>query len=156
ALYRRMFLGHTLPKADPAFADDGYGNFLTDTKQTVTAHAETLRAAFSLTDVEFSQLVAALRFDDKTPLTLDAISAIYRRGWLARALRLSAREFLLLTSSTRLDPFSVPDPTNPPIMRLVHLVAALRDASLKPTQALYLIWNQDISGTSAPTEGQVT
>jgi hypothetical protein len=156
ALYHKMFLSQPVSQQDAAFADDGYGNFLKNNAQKVIAHAETLRAAFTLTAAEFSQIVAALGFNANTPLTLDTISAIYRRGWLARALRLSVQEFLLLTQYTGLDPFTPPDPANPPIMRLVDLVQALRATSLKPTQALYLLWNQDISGTSAPTDGQIT
>ena len=66
------------------------------TTQKLLDHAETLRAAFSLTGDEFALIVAALGFDANTPLTLDNISAVFRRGWLARKLSLSVREFLLL------------------------------------------------------------
>jgi peptidoglycan hydrolase-like protein with peptidoglycan-binding domain len=156
SLYRRMFLSHAPAQQDAAFADDGFGNFLKNNLQTVMAHAETLCAAFALTAAEFSQIVGALGLNASTPLTLNTISAIYRRGWLARTLHLSVQEFLLLTQHTGLDPFAPPDPANPPIRRFLELVQALRTTSLKPTQALYLLWNQDISGTSAPTDRQLT
>ena len=93
---------------------------------------------------------AALR-----PLTLVDASAIYRRAWLARKLNLSVRELLLLTQLTGLDPFASPDPTNPAILRLIALVQALKERSLK-SAALYLIWNQDLSGKSAPDPAQIT
>ena len=97
SLYRQMFLRPDLLKRDPVFADDGYGRFLQDHSHKVLAHTESLRAAFGLTGQEFSLIVAALGYGANTPLTLDNISAIYRRGWLARKLRLSVAEFLRLT-----------------------------------------------------------
>src|SRR6266404_330591 len=228
ALYRQMFLSPALLAQDGTFADNGYGEFLQDKTQKLLGHAEALRSAFALTDVEFSLIVAALGFDADsvdviynhsqatleqpildaapgigyddlakrlsyagilaittrdalkalagvtaafqaavdalyvanqatlTPLTLDNISAVYRRGWLARKLKISVRELLLLTKLTGLDPFAAPDPTNPAVIRIIELVQALRARSLKSAVALYLIWNQDLSGKSTPDPAQVT
>jgi len=125
------------------------------TAQRLAAHGNTLRAAFGLTGDEFALIVGALKYDNDTPLTLANVSAVYRRGWLARALRLSVRELLLLTSLTGLDPFTLPDPTQAAIVRLVALVRAMRERSLKSAAALYLIWNQDLSGKSAPDPDDV-
>src|SRR5207302_6414399 len=125
----------------------------------LTDHAETLRAAFSLTGDEFDRILAALGFNNTTPLTLATISAVYRRGWLAHKMRLSVRELLLLTSLTGLDPFVAPDSPSagdPAFVHLITLVQALKARSLKSAAALYLIWNQDLSGKSAPTSAQVT
>ncbi len=122
----------------------------------MVAHSESLRAAFSLTASEFSEITAALGYDASTPLTLDNISAVFRSGWLARKLRLSVREFLLLTSFTGYEPFESPNPVNPAIVRLIEFVGRLRALGVKPVQALYLIWNQDLSGKSAPAEAEVT
>jgi hypothetical protein len=94
-------------------------------------------------------------YDESTPLTLENISAIFRQGWLARKLKLSVREFLLLTKSAGFDPFELKDPADLPIQRLIDLVRRLRAVSLKPTQALYLIWNQDISGKSTPSDSEI-
>lgn len=156
ALYRRMFLNPALLKQDAVFADNGYGEFLVDPTQKLADHSTALRSAFNLTGDEFGQITAALNYDANTALTIPNISAIYRRGYLARKLRLSVREFLLLTSLTGLDPFAAPDPTNPAILRLLALVQALKDRSLKTAVALYLIWNQDLSGKSAPDPTQIT
>jgi hypothetical protein len=155
SLYRQMFLqaGST---PDPAFADDGYGNVLQNPEEKLLAHAETLRAAFQLTGDEFAAIVEALRFDTDTPLTLDAITAVHRRGWLARTLRVSVRELLLLIRWTGLDPFVALDPPHPPVVRLLDLVDALGEAQLKPAQALYLMWDEDITGRAAPAPGQLT
>jgi len=155
ALYRKMFMGAAPPAQDPAFADDGYGNVLGTPTETLFSHTETLRGAFSLSGAEFAQIVAALGFNGNTVLTLNNISAIYRRGWLARALRISTRELLELTRRTGLDPFTAPDPPNPPIIGLLHLIEALRGASVKPMTALFLMWNQDLTGNSTPDDARI-
>lgn len=154
SLFRQMFLNPS--RLDEAFADDGHGHYLTDADEKLLDHADTLRAAFSLTASEFSQITAALGYDANTALTLDNISAVFRRGWLARKLKLSVREFLLLTGLTGDDPFEVPNPVGPAILRFIELVHRLRAQGVEPVQALYLLWNQDLSGRSAPPEADVT
>ena len=156
ALYRQMFLNPALLKQDAVFDDNGFGEFLQDQAQTLVTHSEALRSAFNLTGEEFDRILAALGFDAASALTLANVSAIYRRGWLARTLRLSVRELLLLTELTGLDPFIMPDPTNPAILRLASVLQALKDTSLNPATALYLMWNQDVSGRSAPDAAQLT
>jgi peptidoglycan hydrolase-like protein with peptidoglycan-binding domain len=152
SLYRQMFLTRALLKQDPAFDDDGFGGFLTDVDERLLDHAEAIRAACTLTVDELAEIAAALGFDEATPLTLDNVSAVFRTGWLARKLKLSVRELLLLTRFTGIDPFAAPDPASAPILDFVDLVGRLRAAPLKPTAALYLIWNQDLSGRSAPAD----
>ncbi len=184
SLYRQLFLSPVLLEHDEAFADNGYGEFLTDHLQRITDHSETLRAAFLLTGDELTQITTALEYDDDTRLgwtptdpelevilghppsdeerdslteyyRTERISAIFRRGWLARRLKLSVREFLLLTRLTHIDPFAAPDAPAPPILRLIDVLDRLRAASLKPSQAMYLIWNEDISGASAPEDDEI-
>lgn len=124
------------------------------TVQRLVTHSEALRSAFNLRGDEYDRIVAALGYDANNALTIPNVSAIYRHGWLARKLKLSVRELLLLIQLSSLDPFAVPDPTNPAILRLISLVQALKDRSLK-SAALYLIWNQDLSGKSMPDSTQV-
>jgi hypothetical protein len=85
-----------------------------------------------------------------SPLAAGGTSAT--QGWLARNLRMSVVELQSLVRSTGLDPFAAPDPPNPPMARFLDLMESLRDAGLKPVQALYLIWNEDISGKSVPDD----
>jgi hypothetical protein len=155
ALYRQMFLNPAILRQDPIFADNGYGEFLADDTQKLAAHTEALRAAFNLTGDEYQRIVTELNYDTNTLLKLSNISAIFRRGWLARKLKLSVRELLLLIRLTGLDPFASLDPVGPAILRIVALLQALKARSFKPAAALYLIWNQDLSGRSAPTDVQV-
>ena len=159
ALYRQMFLNQAVSPRDPDFADNGFREFLVDNTKKLASHAETLRAAFNLTGDEFDRILADLGFDATTVLTLPAISAVYRRGWLAHKMRLSVRELLLLISLTGLDPFAAPESPSagtPAIVHLITLVQAMKARSLKSAAALYLIWNQDLSGKSAPKPDQVT
>lgn len=225
ALYRQMFLNPTLLAQDPAFVDNGYGEYLQKTEvdysqvepaldpailaaapgigydhnkerlsyagilsgltrdvfknvpgvsdvfkqavdglyagQRLAAHSEALRSAFNLTGDEYAAIVDALCYSADTELSIPTVSAIFRRGWLARQLKLSVREFLRLTDLTGLDPFALPTETtpsaltNPAVVRLIALVQALKDRSLKPAAALYLTWNHDLSGKSAPDPAQV-
>ena len=154
SLYRQMFLSpRTL---DAAFADDGFGNVLGNASERLLDHADALRAAFSLTAGELSDIVRGLGYDATTPLSLDTISAVFRRGWLARKLKLSVRELLLLGDMTGYDAFSVPDPVRPQVVRLIEFIGRLRTLGLKPVQVLYLVWHQDLSGKSTPADEEVT
>ena len=154
SLYRKLFLNPTLLEQDAVFADDGYGNVL-DGSHKLLEHQEALRAALTLTGDEFKRISDARDIDANTPLTVDNVSAIFRRSWLARKLKLSVQEFLLLVQCTGLDPFAALDPANPPMLHFITLVNRLLEAGLKPSQALYLVWNQDISGRSVPDAGQI-
>lgn len=154
ALYRQMFLSPALLEQGEAFADDGFGNFL-DGAEKLADHTEILRAAFLLTEDEMSRITAALGYDENTTLTVDNITAVFRRGWMARKMKLSVPEFLLLTQYAGVDPFAAPDSVTAPVLRLIDLVHRLRAASLKPAEVLYLIWNQDISGSSAPEKDEI-
>lgn len=161
SLYRMMFLNPAALTQDPAFAPNGYGEVLTDNSQTIAQRREAIRGAFNLTGDELDRILAALSFNNTTKLTLPNLSAIFRRGWLARTLRLSVREFLLLTQFTGIDPFSAPDIgaaplAEPPINRIIDLVQAMRNQSFKSASALYLFWNQDLSGKSTPAPSIVT
>jgi len=161
SLYRQMFLSPALLEQGPDFDLKGTG--LPDTTKNLLDNSEALRAAFGITEDELSQVTAALGYDGATKLTLPNVSEVFRRGWLARKLRLSVREFLLLTvpkaqprtTFTGIDPFAAPDGASPPILGLIDFVKRLRAVSLKPASALYLAWNQDTSGKSTPDEGAI-
>jgi Neuraminidase-like domain/Salmonella virulence plasmid 28.1kDa A protein/Putative peptidoglycan binding domain len=149
SLYRQMFLSPAPAAKNSVFADDGFGNFLTQ-NATLFDHADAVRAALLVTDQEFTQIAASLGFNAQTPLSLTTISAVFRRGWLARKLKISVRELLALIETTGFDPFSAPDPPSPGLVRLVDLLTRLRAVGLKPELALYSVWNKDVTGTSAP------
>jgi Neuraminidase-like domain len=154
--------GYTAGRQTPPFAQNGSGEFLTDPAQTLFGHEPTLCAACNITGAEFQSIVGALGYDASTPLSLDTVSALFRRGWLAHTLGLSVVEFLLLVKSAGLDPFAPLDPgvppaaLAPPVIGFIGLLGAMSAAGLDIDQALYLMWNQDISSTSAPSSSEIT
>jgi hypothetical protein len=227
SLYQQIF-PYALRKQAPVFENNGYGEFLTDEKQTLEAYIDVVRAALGLAGEEYRAIVADPSFNTRfvsvpythpqptleqdiqnaapginydadkqhltyrgilslatqdalnkvagvsdsfktavgelfnlyqsatTSLSLENVSALFRRGWLARMLKMSVPELLLLSRFSGLDPFSPPDAPELPILRFLEFVDRLRALSLKPAQALYLIWDQDLSGRSAPEENEVT
>ena len=155
SLYRQMFLSQTIIQQDPVFRENGYGEFFEDASKKIEQHAETLRSALSLTGDEYDQIVSDLGFHAQTSLSISNISAIFRRGWLARKLKISVRELLVLVRYSGLDPFALPDLTDPAILRLIRLIQALKNSSLKSSVLLYVMWNQDLSGKSAPDPAHI-
>ncbi len=152
---------YTSGRTLPPFADNGYGQFLSDPTQTLFGHEPTLCAAFNLTGAEFAEITSLLEFDASTPLSIATVSVLFRYGWLAHALNISVLEFLCVIEFAGLNPFTSIDPgasptVEPAVIRLIALLQAMSAASLEPVQALYLIWNQDISGTSAPSIADIT
>ena len=150
-------LEQSILNAGPGIAYDHQKQQLSYTGLLNSATRDALKSAPDVS-AAFQAAVDALYLADQAdlkPLTLTNISAIFRRGWLARKLKLSVRELLLLRQLTGLDPFDSSDPTSPAMLRLINLVQLMKDRSFKSPAALYLIWNQDLSGKSAPAPGQI-
>ena len=154
SLYRQLFTGTEFLRQHPQFADDGYGNFLDDPAARLLTERQALRGAMQLTDEEFAKIATV--FDGNTALDIPNVTYVYRRGWLARKLRISVTELLALMTESGIDPFGQPevgataDTAVPAMLRLLRLMADLRDSELKTGPAAYLVWNRDLSGNSAP------
>jgi hypothetical protein len=153
---------HPQPTLEQAILDAAPGIGYDDLKKQLLyagSLSDTTQAALNAVAVsqEFKTAVGALAAANPslTALTVPNISAIFRRGWLAHRLKISVRELLLLVQLTGLDPFASPEPTAPALMRLIWLVQAMKDRSLRSAAALYLIWNQDLSGKSLPPASQI-
>jgi Neuraminidase-like domain len=93
--------------------------------------------------------------EQSSVLSLPNVSEIFRNGWLARQLKLSAHEFLALKRFTGINPFEAPEPPHLPALRFTEFINRLSAAGLKPVQALSLIWNQDMSGKQAPDDNTI-
>ena len=156
SLYASLFLAANAAQRDAAFADDGYGGVLTDATATLAAHAAAICGAANLTGAEFAAITTALRYDATTPLGIDQVSAVYRRGWLARRLRISVIELLALLDATGIDPFATPDPPAPGIVALIELLDLLRAAALKPSDALMLAWARNVAGARGLNDAAFT
>ncbi|HEY5022378.1 MAG TPA: hypothetical protein VII30_07830, partial [Gemmatimonadaceae bacterium] len=108
SLYASMFLNPVSPLRDDAFSPSSTGQLFWATPSALLfAHEMAMRGAFNLTGSEFAlitqgqtltpPITSALNFDKATtPLTLENVSAVYRRGMLARTLGISVLELLLL------------------------------------------------------------
>jgi hypothetical protein len=163
SLYARMFLTPTVIRQDPIFEPDSAG-VVFSTAAKLVDHLPTLGAALNLTAAELDVITGpdpGLGYDDTTLLTLDVISAIYRRAWLARTLKLSVIELLHLAADTGIDPFAAPvldqaHPVSSSLETFARVVQAMTEQNLLPVQALYLLWNDDMSGVSAPDPSVVT
>jgi hypothetical protein len=144
------------------FADNGFGEFLSVSPSVALAdYKAALAAAFNLTSDELDQIIAAIPLP-AAALTIDNISAIYRRGWLARKLKISVRELLLLIKLIGIDPFAAPDPPDqavqrgrPGLERLIHFTKQMHAASLQLQDIFYILWNEDLSGQSAPKDRDI-
>jgi len=164
SLHARMFLNPTVLSLDPVFAPDVNGIVFTGPPTPLLSHRTAICAALKLTSSEFDLITGAppgLGYGATTELTLEAVSAVYGHAWLARTLQLSVLELLSLKTATGVDPFAPPvlDATHPvsaPLLDFVRRAQALSAASLAPVQALYLLWNTDLSGVSAPDDSVVT
>ena len=174
SLYSRLFLNPTVLGQDPVFAPDIEGQLLAATPPpTVLASKNALCAALTLTSAEFDLLTGTssasapvpgtgLGFDATTALTIDVISSLYRHSWLARVLQISLLELLCLAQLTGIDPFAAPvldaaseAPVTAPLLDFVELVQSLASAGVAPVQMVYLLWNADLSGVSAPPDSTV-
>jgi hypothetical protein len=160
SLYAAMFLTPAQRAGDASFVPDANGNVLQDSTALLMNHEPALRSAFNLTHAEFAAICARLGYDASTKLTLDNVSAIYRRGWLARKLEISVAELLSLAAYATIDPFGPFDPSpwppsEPGMVRFVGLVQAIQAAGLNVAPVLYLIWNQDLGGDLALSDAKL-
>lgn len=137
ALYRRLFLPGGVPAAEP-FADHGFGEALSDPASPLTAQADVLRAAFQLSADDLAALLADLGFNDRTPLTLSAVSAVHRRAWLASVLGLTPRELAALLELTGIDPFTPPE-AGPGLLQLLDRRDGLAAAGTTPGAVLAIL-----------------
>ena len=175
SLYRRMFLNPTILALAPKFQGDGYGNYLADRREfqsagaeppKLTDHVETLCAAFNLTREDFDRICRELAFNDETLLNLNNISAVFRHGYLARRLRLSARELFALRRLSGTDPFQPLDlaqsdaslpfgAVRPPAIRFIEMVQQVRSSPFKVSALVYYLQHEDWSGKASPSEEDI-
>jgi hypothetical protein len=152
--------GYTAGRRTPPFASGGSGEYLTDATQTLFGHEPTICAACHITGPEFQLIAKTLKYGPSSQLTLESVSGIFRYAWLARTLGLSVAELLGLLAGTGLKPFDVFDASvtpvvEPALVRLIRMLGALEAAGLEGSQVLYEIWNEDLTGTLAPSREEM-
>ena len=153
APYRQMLLDRSVVGSDAAFGPDPSGAFLpATTTEKLLAHASALQAAFGLTPDEFAGIGRALDVTDATPLTLDAVSAVFRYGYLARALALSDSETLALLTLSGLTPFGPLDDPRPPFLAFVEEAQLVQRAALPIARVAYYLRHRDLADNPAPAD----
>jgi hypothetical protein len=165
SLYAQMFLNPTVLAIDTVFQPSPSGELFTQIPAPLLLdHQMAICAALNLTSAELmlitgtttvGGLTLGLGYDSTTELSVAALTAIYQRAWLARALQLSVLEALAMSEATGTDPFNLPvlddvHPVSAPLVVLAQRAQAMSNAGLAPVEALYLLWGTDLSGVSSP------
>jgi hypothetical protein len=151
ALYKRMFLHSTILNLDDVFKKDEYGGFLENENQYIYGHKPALQAAFNLTGEELSLIIEHAGFDETTKLYLEHISKIFRYGFLARTLRLSIREFIILETMSGIDPFAGLEGVPLGVLRFIEAVKLIKQSGFKAATLDYLLRHNDASGQASPS-----
>ncbi|MGB5927888.1 MAG: neuraminidase-like domain-containing protein, partial [Cyclobacteriaceae bacterium] len=162
ALYRQLFLNSALSEQSDAFNYNPNGEVLT-AKEVVTDHEEAILGALNITSEKLYLLLD--RFVDelgggvdevsKVPLSLPILSDIYRYNLLARELKMSIEEVLILQDLAQIDPFASLTAVNPPIVRFIEMARHLKDQKVKLTSLTYYLRHEDLSGEASPTEEDI-
>ena len=146
--YAELFLTGTAQTRKPEFGGEP-GTYLTSAGVLLSEHQATVQAALQLTAEEVSQILADAGLDpDSTPLTMETVSVLHRYGLLAKLLKLSVRDLVVLKELSGLDPFT-PLFTGPVTqldedhpyshtIRFVETVQALRAIGLSAEDLDYL------------------
>ncbi len=136
ALYNQLFLNPAGLPHDPAFAPDAAGAVLTDPAQTVSGHLPALVAALGVSATDLSLICADAGLAPTAPLTLDAVSAMYRYAALALLLQLTVSDLIALRglAGATLDPFAGPGAA----LAFAGLAAAVAQSGFSVSQLAYL------------------
>jgi ABC toxin N-terminal region/Salmonella virulence plasmid 28.1kDa A protein len=148
-LYAQLFLTRSMRKSDPVF-DHPLGQYLTEPTIKLRDHVLALQGALGLTTGEISRILDdAGKSFDTAELSLPNISLLYRYGLLAKALKLSVRELIVLKQLSGLEPFKPlhPDPLaaieeDHPFSQTIEFVKIaeeVKDSGLKIEDLDYLL-----------------
>ena len=160
SLYKQMFLQSSILKIDTVFDDNGYGEYLTDTREMIKGHLLALQAAFNVTAEELSLILNDLIlndavFDDNSPLSLENVSRIYRYSVLAKALKISIQEFITLKTMSGIDPFNELEDVHPSTLKFIELVLLIKQSDFKINTLSYFLQHEDVTGKASPSRDSI-
>lgn len=148
-LYAQLFLTRSVLKNDPVF-DHPLGQYLSAAGVTIKDHLLALQGSLGLTADEISRILvdAGLSFDT-AGLSLPNVSLLYRYGLLAKALKLSVQELIVLKQLSglnpfkpvQLDPLATIEQDHPfsQTLRFVEVAEEVKDSGLKIDDLDYLL-----------------
>jgi hypothetical protein len=128
--FRRLFPAASPLGADPLFAPGPNGLPPAERAEPLSAHRPALEAALRLTTAELDAVIAAAGLPPSTVVSVDAVSRLFRYGYLARALGVPVTDLLGLLAATGWKPFDPLDAADPDLLKLTRLVTSLRDAGV--------------------------
>lgn len=162
ALYRQLFLNSALSEQSDVFDYDPNGKVLTNETQMLVDHEEAVLGALNITSEKLYRLLDRLVDElagvdevEKVPLTLPVVSDIYRYNLLARELKMSLEEVLILQDLSQIDPFAELTAVKPPIVRFIETAKLLKDQKVKLTSLTYHLRHEDLSGEASPSEADM-
>lgn len=162
ALYRQLFLNSALSEKGDIFEYNPNGEVLKDNNSMLTAHEEALLGALNISAEKFYLLLDRFVEEmpgvdkvDEIPLKLPVISKIYRYSLLARQLKISIEEVLILQDLSQINPFASLTPVKPPIVQFIEIARRLKDQKAKLTSLTFYLRHEDLSDESSPTETEI-
>ena len=91
--------------------DDAQGNYLSTPGELIVGNLAALQGALNLTSLDVQSILADVEQGaDQAPLSMDNVSLLYRYGLLARGLKLSVQDLIVVKALSGLNPFSPPKP----------------------------------------------
>jgi hypothetical protein len=141
-LYARLFLTHNLVRLDPVFKPDSNGHVLT-AATTLSDHAPVLMAALHLKATDLDSIRTSVPLTDA--LTLENVSAIYRRVVLAKLLGIRVSDLPKVVDLVG-DPFASPAAT----LALLDFWDRMADSGFTLTQLHFLTRRYDPTVPAGP------
>jgi hypothetical protein len=151
SLYKKMFLNSSISKINNVFNENGSGEYLQDTSQKIGRHLSILQAAFNLNIQDISLILEDAGFNNDSQLSLENVSNIYRYSFLAKCLRISIEELIMIKQMSGIDPFIELENVNPEILNFIDLVELIKKSKFKIDTLNYYLQHQDITGEASPS-----
>ena len=96
-----------------------------------------------------------LKYAGKSPLSLENVSRIYRYSFLAKALKLSIQEFIVLKTMSGMDPFNELEDVHPSTLKFIELVLLVKQSGFKINTLNYFLQHEDATGKASPSRDSI-
>jgi hypothetical protein len=152
SLFRSLFLNKATHHqgVDVAF-DQSFPDspVLTTKDKLLQPYLSILQSALRVTALDLTQILQDCGYrDESATLNLENVSALYRRASLAKALKLTVRDFLSLKTLWGRDPFASPEET----LEFANLAASINNWGLSAGQLSYLVRHLSLRSAQSETE----
>lgn len=171
SLYSQLFLKGSF--GEKTVFDHPFGEYLTNPVPKIQEHLPALQGALGLTAEEIGAILEDAGVALGASLSLPGVSVLYRHALLARAMKLSIPDFLVVKRISGIDPFAPlhDKPLTEPLpagqsaisldrpllktLEFVTVVDEIRQSGLKLGELDYLMRHRDSAGKYVPRESDV-